>query len=1023
MIIKSVEDISTLKKEVEEKKSEISKNTQIIVYGGTCGVASGSKEVLDEINLEIGRRKIADIVILEHSCMGCCYLEPYITIIDRDGTNTMYGYLNNEKVKEIVERHIVRGEIVNDYVIDQNAPFFTHQVKRITALLGKIDPLKIEDYIFYDGYQALAKVLQMDRKEVVEEIKKSGLKGRGGAGFPTGIKWEFASAAKEEQKYIVCNADEGDPGAYMNRAELEGNPHAVLEGMAIAAYAIGANKGYIYVRAEYPLAVETLEIGIAQARKFGLLGKNILEASFDFDIEIFLGSGAFVCGEETALLASLEQKRGNPRPRPPFPAIKGLFGKPTVINNVGTLSNVPLIIQRGAEWWGSIGTDTTKGTKVFSLTGKINNSGLIEVPMGITMGEIVFDIGGGIPDGKKYKAAQLGGPSGGCVPVEHLNVPIDYESLKKINCIMGSGALVVLDEDACMVDTARFFSEFDIDESCGQCLPCRRGLPVMINILEGITQGKGKIEDLNTLNNLAEAVRKTALCALGQTAASPTLSTIQHFREEYEAHIAEKRCPAGVCASLFKTKCQNACPVHQDISAYIALVTEGKIEEAYRVIRQRNPIPIVLGRVCHHPCEGKCERGKLDKQVAIRHIKRFVADYAYENHFEYIPQTKQNVDEKIAIVGSGPAGLSAAYDLAIDGYKVTIFEALPVSGGMLAVGIPDYRLPREILNYEIDQIKKMGVEIKLNTKIENVDDLFKEEFKAVFLAIGAHGESRMNIPGEDLKNVFWGTEFLRNVNLGEKVDIGNKVVVIGGGNSAIDCARVAKRMGADVTILYRREKKDMPAIEEEIEAAEQEEINIECLSVPVEIMGNGRANRVKCVRMELKEFDKSGRRTPYVIKDSEYIIEVDSIIESIGQVPESDYLTNSGIKVRKNKTIIADPKTLATDKEGIFAGGDAFSGALTVSDAVAAGQKAAYSIKRYLKGEPLTPIVERKDPDRYLIPFAPDEESEEKPRVKITEKDIKTRISNFEEIIFNYSKEEVMEEAGRCLRCDTEEVI
>ena len=1023
MIIKSFEDISTLKKEAEEKKSELSKKTQIIVYGGTCGIASGSKDVLDAIKLEIGRRKVADIVILEHSCIGCCYIEPYITIIDKDSTNTMYGYLNNEKVKEIVERHIVRGEIVNDYVIDQSVPFFTHQVKRITELLGKIDPLKIEDYIFYDGYQALAKVLQMDRKEVIEEIKKSGLKGRGGAGFPTGIKWEFASAAKGEQKYIVCNADEGDPGAYMNRAELEGNPHAVLEGMAISAYAIGANKGYIYVRAEYPLAVETLEIGIAQAREYGLLGKNILETSFDFDIEIFLGSGAFVCGEETALLASLEQKRGNPRPRPPFPAVKGLFEKPTVINNVGTLSNVPLIIQRGAEWWGSIGTENTKGTKVFSLTGKINNSGLIEVPMGITMGEIVFDIGGGIPDDKEFKAAQLGGPSGGCVPVGHLNVPIDYESLKKINCIMGSGALVVLDEDACMVDTARFFSEFDIDESCGQCLPCRRGLPIMINILEGITQGKGKIEDLDTLNDLAEAIEKTALCALGQTAASPTLSTIQHFREEYEAHITEKRCPAGVCATLFKTKCENACPINQDISTYIALVSEGKIEEAYKVIRQRNPIPIVLGRVCHHPCEGKCERGKLDEAVAIRHVKRFVADYAYENHFEYIPQVKQNRDEKIAIVGSGPAGLSAAYDLAIDGYKVTIFEALPVPGGMLAVGIPDYRLPRAILNYEIDLIKKMGIEIKLNTRVENVDDLFKEEFKAVFLAIGAHGESRMNIPGEDLENVFWGTEFLRNVNLGEKVDIGNKVVVIGGGNSATDCARVAKRMGADVTILYRREKKDMPAIKEEIEAAEQEEINIECLSVPVEIMGNGRVNRVKCVRMELKEFDKSGRRMPYVIKDSEYIIEVDSIIESIGQVPESDYLTNSGIKVRKNKTIIADPKTLATDMEGVFAGGDAFSGALTVSDAVAAGQRAACSIKRYLKGEPLTPIVERKDPDRYLIPFASEEEPEEKPRVKITEKDIKTRISNFEEIVFDYSKEEVMEEAGRCLRCDAEEVI
>jgi len=350
---------------------------------------------------------------------------------------------------------------------------------------------------------------------------------------------------------MVCNADEGDPGAYMNRAELEGNPHAVLEGMAIGGYAIGANKGYIYVRAEYPLAVEILNEAIAQAKKYSLLGKGILGTSFDFDIEIFLGSGAFVCGEETALLASLEQKRGNPRPRPPFPAVEGLFGKPTIINNVGTLSNLPLIMCKGAEWWSSIGSETTKGTKVFSLTGQIARTGLIEVPMGISLNEVVFDLGGGIAGGKKFKAVQLGGPSGGCVPVEHLNIPIDYESLQDIGCIMGSGAMVVLDEDACMVDTARFFLEFDADESCGQCLPCRKGLPLMIEILKRISEGNGEIKDLETLEDIATCMQKTSLCALGQTAASPTLSTMRHFRKEYEAHIIEKKCPAGVCKALF----------------------------------------------------------------------------------------------------------------------------------------------------------------------------------------------------------------------------------------------------------------------------------------------------------------------------------------------------------------------------------------------------------------------------------------------------------------------------------------
>ena len=551
-MLKSFEELTTLREEIEKRKSQISKKTQIIVHEGTCGITCGAKEILAATKLEIEQRKVADIAILEYSCVGGCYFEPCITIVDKDGTNTLYGFLDKEKIKEIVERHIVKGEIVKDYIIDQNAPFFTHQVKRVTALPGKIDPLKIEDYIFCDGYQALAKALQMGPKEVIEEVRKSGLRGRGGAGFPTGLKWSFAYNAKGDEKYIVCNADEGDPGAYMNRAEIEGNPHAILDGMAIAGYAIGASKGYIYVRAEYPLAVETLKIALAQARKYGFLGQNVFGTDFNFDIELFLGSGAFVCGEETALLASLEQRRGNPRPRPPFPANEGLFGKPTVINNVGTLSNIPLIIRNGASWWSSIGTESSKGTKVFSLTGKINNTGLVEVPMGITLGEVVFDIGGGIPNDKKFKAVQLGGPSGGCIPVEYLNMPIDYESLKEIGSMMGSGGMVILDEDSCMVDTARYFLEFDRDESCGKCLPCRRGLPLMIDTLTKITEGKGKIEDLEALENLATGVAKTALCALGQTAANPTLSTIRHFRDEYEAHIIDKTCPAAVCKTLIQ---------------------------------------------------------------------------------------------------------------------------------------------------------------------------------------------------------------------------------------------------------------------------------------------------------------------------------------------------------------------------------------------------------------------------------------------------------------------------------------
>ncbi len=505
---------------------------QVLIHMGTCGIASGSESVKSFLHGHFQDQE-ERIALLETGCYGACHLEPMITVIESDGARTVYGNLNQQKLERIYSDHLLGGDVVLDLVEDLNHPFYQKQVKRVTELLGLIDPCNIRDYLGRGGYSGLARALSMEPGEVIQEIKNSGLRGRGGAGFPTGLKWSFAAQASGDSKYVVCNADEGDPGAYMDRAIIEGNPHLVIEGLAIAAHSIGANKGYVYIRAEYPLAVRILDKAIEQARRVGLLGRDIAGSGFNFDIEIYLGAGAFVCGEETALIASIEGKRGNPRPKPPYPANNGLFGKPTNVNNVKTLSNVSLILRKGADWFTQVGTEKSKGTKIFSITGKIRRTGLIEVPLGITLKEVIFEIGGGIPGDREFKAVQLGGPSGGCIPAKYVETPIDYVEIEALGAIMGSGGMIVMDEDSCMPDIARFFTEFTQQESCGKCTPCRAGIPPMLRILKGILDGKGSMEDLGQLEYLGEMIKESSLCGLGQTAPNPVLSTIRHFRQEY----------------------------------------------------------------------------------------------------------------------------------------------------------------------------------------------------------------------------------------------------------------------------------------------------------------------------------------------------------------------------------------------------------------------------------------------------------------------------------------------------------
>ena len=541
--------------------------THVLVCGGTGCTSGGCEKVIDALNSEIQAAGLTEeVCVVKTGCHGLCALGPVMIVYPDD---ILYAMVKPEDAHEIVQEHLLKGRPVTRLIYDDSVTtegvkslndtnFYRKQTRVALRNCGVINPEKIDEYIARDGYMALGKVLtEMTPDEVIQTILDSGLRGRGGAGFPTGLKWKFASGNRGNvQKYVCCNADEGDPGAFMDRSVLEGDPHVVLEAMAIAGYAIGANQGYIYVRAEYPIAVERLKIAIGQAREYGLLGKNIFDSGFDFDIDIRLGAGAFVCGEETALMTSIEGKRGEPRPRPPFPAVKGLFGKPTILNNVETWANIPRIILQGPEWFASMGTEKSKGTKVFALGGKIKNTGLVEIPMGTTLREVVEDIGGGIPNGKKFKAAQTGGPSGGCIPAEHFDVPIDYDNLLAIGSMMGSGGLIVMDEDSCMVDIAKFFLEFTVDESCGKCTPCRIGTRRMLEILEKITEGKATMEDLDRLESLGDYIKQNALCGLGQTAPNPVLSTLRYFRDEYIAHIVDKKCPAGVCKALLSYEVQ-----------------------------------------------------------------------------------------------------------------------------------------------------------------------------------------------------------------------------------------------------------------------------------------------------------------------------------------------------------------------------------------------------------------------------------------------------------------------------------
>jgi NADH-quinone oxidoreductase subunit F len=1015
------------------------------VCGDTGCRAGGGAAVHEAFVRAVRDRDLNDVEVRKTGCLGFCSRGPVVVVEMPGHTGSeaiFYQRIEPGDVPDIVAQTLLHGDVVDRliYVNDDGEhvarlnqiPFFTRQKQVVMRNCGAIEPTDIDAFIARDGYAALAQVLgEMTPQDVVAEIIASGLRGRGGGGFPTGVKWDLTARQPGDHKYVVCNADEGDPGAFMDRGVLEGDTHTVLEGMIIGAYAMGAENGYVYCRAEYPVAIKHLHIAISQAEALGLLGDDILGSGFSFHITVKEGAGAFVCGEETALMASIEGKRGMPHARPPFPSVSGLWGKPTNINNVETWANVAPIILNGAPWFAAMGTDGSKGTKVFSLAGKLNNTGLVEVPMGITLRELIFDVGGGITRNRHFKAVQMGGPSGGCLSDKHLDLPVDYDSLKEAGAIMGSGGVIVTDETTCMVDFARFFVNFTQAESCGKCVPCRLGTKRMLEILEKITRGEGELEDIDRLERLANAVKSTSLCGLGQTAPNPVLSTLKYFRHEYEEHILEKKCSACQCDELVKAPCMHTCPAGVDTPSYLALVASGQFEEAVAVHMERNPFPSICGRVCNHPCEAMCKRAEIDDSVSVTAVKRFMADKVPSS--EVVTPVAPLQSKKVAVIGAGPGGLSCAYQLALSGFPVTVFEALPVAGGMLQVGLPDFRMPKDVVAREVQAILDVGVELRTGRRLGGdftIGSLVDDGYDAVFLAIGAHETKPLGVDGEECEGVLPGVEFLRDVNMGGHPPVGHKVAVVGGGSVAMDAARSALRlqemagMTRDVTLVYRRSQAEMPAFEWEVLEGDEEGLTFEYLVAPRRVLTDdrGHVRGLECARMTLGEPDDSGRRRPVPVPRSEFVVDCDTLIPAIGQSVGLSWLDGEGIVVTEWGTIVADPHDYRTANPKVFAGGDVVRGPATLVEAIGDGQRAAFAIERFLTGR--SPRQDLLDELRRLrrVPrsAAVGPGGAELPRVQPERMPAEERVKSFAEVVCNISDEQARCEASRCLRCDLE---
>ena len=1034
-----------MKREIRPR-SEV-KGTRIKVHRNGSGRASDARTdagaVLENFRDRVSKCGRTDIFVSKTGSVGLWAVEPLVTV-ERPGQEpVIYKQVNPERVKKIFREHVLAGKVQVQFALARGLanneapnpirsdlegrvphvsqlPFFALQENRILRNRGFVDPDQIEEYLSREGYQAMAKaLLDLTPDEIITEVKTSGRRDRDpSAGFPTGVKWQFCASSKSETKYVICDAHGGGPDTLINPNLIETDPHALLEGMIIAAKAIGAHQGYIYCSAGCPSAGKEIRLAIDQARDHGLLGKDILRSGFDFDVEVHEGMSSCFCGEETALIDAIEGGHGVPRPRPPFPVVSGLWKKPTLVHCVETFLNIPRIIARGGEEYAKTGTESSKGTKVFALTGRVENIGMVEVPMGFTLGELIFDIGGGIPGGKRFKAVQVGGPLGGFISREGLNVPIDYDAISRAKAILGCGDMVVFDEDSCIVE--KTLSSFNLckGESCGVCEACQAGMKKIPEILEGICRGEAKEEDIQDMEELARGMKESAHCSFGHIASTHVLTTLNYFREEFLAHVVERRCPAGVCSGLFQAPCVNKCPAGIDIPSSISLLGKGLIGEAYNVIERSNPFPGVCGRVCYHPCQDQCRRREIDEPVAISNLERFIADKSHGLVVKFLPVTRK---ERVAIVGAGPSGLTAALELRKRGYAVTVFDEHPEPGGMLRYGIAAYRLPGKELDREINKILDRGIDLRLNTRVgKDVPwEVLTGDFDIVCLAPGCQKSCSLSIPGEQAQGVLGGVEFLKSLHAGKEVKIGKRVAVIGGGHAAIEAARTSLRLGArKVAVYYHRERKEMTAHPWEIEAAVEEGVEIKDMATPTRIITHyGKVGRLELTEMRRGLFDEMGRRKTRPILGAEFIVAVDTVIIAIQQGVDTEYFSKEN-GIETEGTRIKVDKNFRTSHPRIWAVGDAVTGPASVIAAIKGGQDVAATIDRALgmargEGESESPGT---GIERVSFKAITDVGKQGQITMPVIEPQLRRR--DFCQVRLGYRKQMALAEARRCLQCD-----